>query len=106
MNTELLLSDKRFRWISTMYYYVAADAEHTTNAFKNLVDFLEMKVGDLGWGTDNAARDSSKSKFCTELMETMTMRGYHVPEQEVRKCLSNDQMSNKSMAAWLAGFVK
>lgn len=103
MNTELLLSDKSFRWISTMYFYVSASADHAINPFKNLVDFLDVKVGDLGWGTD---RDKSKSRFSADLTKVMQMRGYHIPEQEVRNCLSDDQMSNRSMAQMLAGFVK
>ncbi len=106
MSTELLLSDKRFRWISTMYLHVATNAEHAMNPFKNLVDFLEMKVGDLWWGADQQARESLKSRFCTDLAGMMRSYGYHVPEEEVHNCLSNDELSNVSIAQRLAGFVK
>ncbi len=104
--TELLLSDKRFRWISTMYFYVTANAGHTVNSFKNLVDFLEVKVGDLGWATDKDARNSSKSRFCTDLLNMMKMHGYHIPEEEVRNCIADDEMTNETIAHRLAGFVK
>ncbi|HVD98760.1 MAG TPA: hypothetical protein VNB90_11200 [Cytophagaceae bacterium] len=103
---ELLLSDKRFRWISTMYFYAAANAENTINPFKNLVDFLEVKVGDLWWGTDKDTRNSSKSRFCSELLEMMHMHGFHMAEDELRKFFSDDSMSNEAMAQRLAGAVR
>jgi hypothetical protein len=105
MNTELLLSDKRFRWISTMYYYVAGHAEHTITPFKTLADFLEMKVGDLWSGTEDA-RSSAKTRFCAELMEALHMRGFHIPEEEVHSCLSDAEMNNARMVHRLAGYGK
>lgn len=105
MNTELLLSDKRFRWISTMYYCVAGHAEQTITPFKTLADFLEMKVGDL-WSGSEDARNSAKSRFCTELMEVLHMRGFHIPEEEVNSCLSDGEMNNARMVHRLAGYGK
>ena len=102
MNSELLLSDKRFRWISTMYYQVAGSLEYNMNSFKYLADFLEAKVGDLSWGPDEKSRSSSKSSFSDSLIQLLDIRGYHVSEDVIKEGLSDDTLSNYQMVERLA----
>jgi hypothetical protein len=106
MNTELLLSDKRFRWISTMYFYVTANAENAINPFKNLVDFLEVKVGDLFWGKDEDSQISTKYRICGDFQKIMKLHGYYISEEELLKCLSDDKLSNESFAQRLSMMAK
>ncbi len=104
MNTELLLSDKRFRWISTMYYYVATNAEHTVTPFKNLVDFLEVKVADI-WPGSEEARNAAQGRLSVELTECLQMRGFHIEESEIQNCLSDKEISNARLVHRLVGLA-
>ena len=106
MNSELLLSDKRFRWISTMYYQAADGLYYKVNPFKYLVDFLEARVGDLSWGADENSRRSSKISFCINFMQLLDVRGYHVSSDLIKEGLSDDTLSNYKMVERLIANAK
>jgi hypothetical protein len=104
MNDELLLSDKGFRWISTIYYQVA-DSLGKVNSFKHLTDFLEAKVGDLGWGTDESSRNFSKSTFCKSFAQILDIRGYHISTDTIKEWFLDDSLSNYKMVERLNAMV-
>ena len=102
MNDEVLLSDKRFRWISTIYYQVADSLGNKVNSFNHLTDFLEAKVGDLSWGTDEISRNFSKSSFCKSFAQILDIRGYHISIDIIKEWFLDDSVSNYKMVERLA----
>jgi len=97
MGIESVLSDKKFRWISQMYFHVADNSILKINPFQDLSDFLQARVGDLAWGKDFEARQHSKERFINHFERMIHLYDYQIPDQEVRNCVLNDDLSNYEM---------
>ncbi|HSZ25073.1 MAG TPA: hypothetical protein VK766_05115 [Cytophagaceae bacterium] len=106
MNGELLLSDKKFRWISTIYYQVANSSDVKINPFVHLVDFLEAKVGDLNWGADEKTRKLYKSSICNNFVKMLGNHGYYVSGETIIGWLSDDSLSNEAVAQRLVASAR
>jgi hypothetical protein len=97
MSIESVLSDKKFRWISQMYFHVADNSILKVNPFQDLSDFLQARVGDLAWGKDHEARQHSKERFINHFERMIHLYNYQIPGHEVRNCILNDDLSNYEM---------
>jgi hypothetical protein len=97
MKSEVLLSESNFRWVSKIYFHVTRSSNYNVNPFKNVLDFLNGKVGDLQWGKDDKMRTMLKDKFSQNLALVLELYNYHFSKVEILKCLDDEQLSNADM---------
>src|SRR4051812_10903031 len=102
MSTEALLSDRRFRWVSKIYFHLSASPNYNLNSFENIVSFLDAKVGDLFWGKNDAERKASKEKFSKAFIVILSMYDFHLPPEQLHNVLSDDTLKNYSLVQKLS----
>jgi hypothetical protein len=103
METESFFSDKRFRWISKIYYHVTANPAYDLHPFADMVEFLNAKVGDLVWGKGGSDPHISKEKFSESLSRTLGMYNINISVSDILKSLSNDKLTNRDLVKMLSG---
>ncbi len=102
METESFFSDKRFRWISKVYFHVTANPAYNLHPFSNVMEFLNAKVGDLVWGKGESDSHISKAKFSESLARTLNMYNIHVSGSDILNSLSNDKLTNRDLVKMLS----
>ena len=106
MNDEKLSPDKRVRWLTKVYYGVLDSPTHDVNPFEEIPPFLEAKVSQLDWSSNNESVAESKSTFCKHFMRVLDLYDFHLSEEEIMKCLNNDNMVNRDVVAHFASVGK
>lgn len=103
METESFFAERKRRWISRIYYHLAASPNCNLHPFQSISDFLQAKVGDLVWGKDSNSRMSFKTKFSQNLTRLLDLYGVNINMQDVANSLTNDNMTNYDLVNKLAG---
>jgi hypothetical protein len=99
MSNEPFSEEKKFRWIAKVYFGVLDSPKHDVNPFDDIPPFLEAKVKQLEWGKDPQERASSKQTFCRYFMRLIELYDFYVPEEEIMKCINNEEMKNKDVVS-------
>lgn len=102
MKTESFFSERKQRWISRLYFHIAATPNCNLHPFKNMLEFLQARVGDLVWGKDETSRDLSKTKFSQALARVLDLYNVHISPSDVLRGLSNDALTNYDLVKRLA----
>jgi hypothetical protein len=97
MKSEMLLSESNFRWVSKIYFHVTRSANYNVNPFKNILEFLNARVGELQWGKDDAMRKILKDQFSQNLALVLELYNYHFSKVDILKYLDDDQLSNADL---------
>ena len=94
MKSEVLLSESNFRWVSKIYFHVTRSSNYNVNPFKNVLEFLNAKVGELEWGKDDKMRKILKDKFSQNLALVLELYNYHFSKIDILNYLNDEQLSN------------
>jgi hypothetical protein len=97
MKSEMLLSESNFRWVSKIYFHVTRSTDYNVNPFKNILDFLNARVGELQWGKDDKIRTMLKDKFSQNLALVLELYNYHISKVDILNYLNDEQLSNADM---------
>lgn len=97
--------EKKFKWISSMYFGVADSPSHDVNPFEEMKPFLEATVKQMDWGKDSNSRNSAKERFCDYFLRILNMYDFSIARDEIMKCLRNESMKNKDIVKHLSSVM-
>lgn len=106
MNDETFSPEKRIRWLTKVYYGVLDSPTHDVNPFEEIPPFLDAKVSQLDWASNNESVSESKNIFCKHFMRVLDLYDFHISEEEIMKCINNDNMVNRDVIAHFASVGK
>ena len=98
--------EKKFRFLSRVYFGVSDNPKDDVNPFNNVDDFMKATVGDLRWGQSLDVRQRSKIRFVSNFSKVLDSFYITLKVEDAWASMQDDQKTNHELVTEWVNIAK